>query len=571
MSDDQQSDDPPMVDEVFTDDELARSATSTRSWPTRRCGGHPSAGVEDRVVGPSLRRAAPSSPSRRHPSSPHDRTGTRRRHRARRRHRHRRVAAPAAVWSLVGAAVAGAAAAALITGAVVSRNDNTTTAERRAPPPPRPAAAPTAHRTRNGSRSAAPTLAPGVSGSAQLTRTRPGWRSPSISPGCPARTGGDFYQLWVKNCDGSLLVPAGSFHDLTDAIGWVGVSMTDFPVLTITQESAAPGKDAGAGIVRADRGQRDARQLPVLIVSRSARMSRWTGLRRPRRAAATVGGGHRCVLVAAVDRRRMWRHGHLGRAGRLGGRRPVDRAGHVDHAVGRPRRRQHHGRDRPVRISPVTPTDPNRIAPGAAGGDRRARARARPDRRTAPTTTATTWRCASSCRCSPATRGRSPTSGSPRSAPRSTSTPRRRPRRSATCAPRRPAPASARTGCCGRRSPSRSTRPTRRCCCSTSASSRPARRLLVLAAVGHRAGRLRRGQRPVAPAHRAVRGQRLGRPRGGRVAGAVRRHVPRRWRPVDAARLGRARLPRQLGRFSTFNPILCPPAVGTPDISRCPD
>ena len=29
--------------------------------------------------------------------------------------------------------------------------------------------------------------------------------------------------------------------------------------------------------------------------------------------------------------------------------------------------------------------------------------------------------------------------------------------------------------------------------------------------------------------------------------------------------------PDQLGRFSTFNPILCPPAVGTPDISRCPD
>lgn len=29
--------------------------------------------------------------------------------------------------------------------------------------------------------------------------------------------------------------------------------------------------------------------------------------------------------------------------------------------------------------------------------------------------------------------------------------------------------------------------------------------------------------------------------------------------------------PNQLGKFATFNPLLCPPAVGTPDISRCPD
>jgi hypothetical protein len=25
------------------------------------------------------------------------------------------------------------------------------------------------------------------------------------------------------------------------------------------------------------------------------------------------------------------------------------------------------------------------------------------------------------------------------------------------------------------------------------------------------------------------------------------------------------------GRFATFNPKLCPPMVGTPDIARCPD
>ena len=40
-------------------------------------------------------------------------------------------------------------------------------------------------------------------------------------------------------------MPAGSFHDLDDATGWVGVSMTDFPVITVTMESAVGGKDPG--------------------------------------------------------------------------------------------------------------------------------------------------------------------------------------------------------------------------------------------------------------------------------------------------------------------------------------
>ena len=29
--------------------------------------------------------------------------------------------------------------------------------------------------------------------------------------------------------------------------------------------------------------------------------------------------------------------------------------------------------------------------------------------------------------------------------------------------------------------------------------------------------------------------------------------------------------PDRLGKFATFNPVLCPPAAGTPDISRCPE
>ena len=252
MSDDQQlPDDPPMVDEVFTDDELAALADIDALLADPAMWGSPSTGVEDGVVGaiaqarrtelaeppPSLVTAAtaPTASTAGGATAPVVDISTARRSR-------RRTA-----WSLVGAAVAGAAAAALITGAVVSRNDNPTTAE------PAPATASAGGSPADGAQNAervsltGTPLAPGVSGSAQLTAHPSGVEIAVDLPGLPARTGGDFYQLWVKNCDGSLLVPAGSFHDLTDAIGWVGVSMTDFPVLTITQESAAPGKDAAQG------------------------------------------------------------------------------------------------------------------------------------------------------------------------------------------------------------------------------------------------------------------------------------------------------------------------------------
>ena len=148
------------------------------------------------------------------------------------------------MWSLVGAAVAGAAAAALITGAVVSRDNSPTTADVAASSVPGAAAGGSAPQdlTLTGT-----DLAPGVGGTAQLTAHPSGVEINLDVPGLPPRTGGDFYQVWVKNCDGSLLVPAGSYHDLTDAIGWVGVAMADFPVVTVTQESAAPGKDAAQG------------------------------------------------------------------------------------------------------------------------------------------------------------------------------------------------------------------------------------------------------------------------------------------------------------------------------------
>jgi hypothetical protein len=65
--------------------------------------------------------------------------------------------------------------------------------------------------------------------------------------GLSRRDGGDFYEGWLKNCDGSLLVPIGTFHDLDDAVGWAGVSVAEFPLLTITTESVAGPRDPSQG------------------------------------------------------------------------------------------------------------------------------------------------------------------------------------------------------------------------------------------------------------------------------------------------------------------------------------
>jgi hypothetical protein len=67
------------------------------------------------------------------------------------------------------------------------------------------------------------------------------------APGLPRRDGDEFYQAWMKNCDGSLLVPLGSFHDLADATGWAGVSVWDYPLLTVTREVAAAPEDPAQG------------------------------------------------------------------------------------------------------------------------------------------------------------------------------------------------------------------------------------------------------------------------------------------------------------------------------------
>jgi hypothetical protein len=128
--------------------------------------------------------------------------------------------------SIAGAAVVGAAAAALITVAV--------TRDTQSSPDATIALAGTE-------------LSPGITGEARLTTESSGVKIELKVPGLPRRDGGEFYQVWLKNCDGSQLVPAGSFHELDDAVAWAGVSPDDFPLLTVTREAAAPPKDAAQG------------------------------------------------------------------------------------------------------------------------------------------------------------------------------------------------------------------------------------------------------------------------------------------------------------------------------------
>jgi hypothetical protein len=132
-------------------------------------------------------------------------------------------------WVAAGAAVAGAAAAALITTAVVNQDNGPSTA---------------------GSQRvelSGTDLAPSAAGSARLRTETSGIRIDLDVNGLPDRVGGDFYQVWLKNCAGTLLIPAGSYHNLDNVVAWAGVSLADFPLITVTEETAVGGKDPAQG------------------------------------------------------------------------------------------------------------------------------------------------------------------------------------------------------------------------------------------------------------------------------------------------------------------------------------
>lgn len=90
-------------------------------------------------------------------------------------------------------------------------------------------------------------LAPAVVGKAELTAVQSGVRVYLTVPGLPRRDGDQFYEGWLKTCDGTKLVPIGTFHELDDAAGWAGVALADYPILTITREVAAAPKDSAQG------------------------------------------------------------------------------------------------------------------------------------------------------------------------------------------------------------------------------------------------------------------------------------------------------------------------------------
>ena len=128
--------------------------------------------------------------------------------------------------SIAGAAAVGAAAATLITVALTRDTESS----------------PDATVAMAGTE-----LSPGIAGEARLTTVSSGVKIELRLPGLPRRDGGEFYQVWLKNCDGSQLVPAGSFHELDAAVAWAGVSPDDFPLITVTREVVAPPKGAAQG------------------------------------------------------------------------------------------------------------------------------------------------------------------------------------------------------------------------------------------------------------------------------------------------------------------------------------
>jgi Anti-sigma-K factor rskA/Sel1 repeat len=80
-------------------------------------------------------------------------------------------------------------------------------------------------------------LAPGAEGTAEVTPEESGLRIELNATGLPRRDNGDFYQAWLRNDDGQT-IPIGTFHDGNDVVLWAGVSLKDYPELTITEETA---------------------------------------------------------------------------------------------------------------------------------------------------------------------------------------------------------------------------------------------------------------------------------------------------------------------------------------------
>lgn len=108
---------------------------------------------------------------------------------------------------------------------------------------------------------AATDLAPGVDGTVVLRFGASGTRIDLDAPDLPTAPEGFFYQGWVKGDRG--LVTVGTFHTAEDVILWAGVSLEEYPLLTVTLEpedgdQTSSGKvvlRAPVGDVSAGRGR----------------------------------------------------------------------------------------------------------------------------------------------------------------------------------------------------------------------------------------------------------------------------------------------------------------------------
>ena len=80
-------------------------------------------------------------------------------------------------------------------------------------------------------------LVPAAAGRARVFAEDSGLRIELNATGLPRRDGGLYYQAWLRNAAG-VLIPIGTFHDGDHVTLWAGVSLSEFPTLTITEEQA---------------------------------------------------------------------------------------------------------------------------------------------------------------------------------------------------------------------------------------------------------------------------------------------------------------------------------------------
>ena len=94
---------------------------------------------------------------------------------------------------------------------------------------------------------AATELAPEAAGQAVITEEDSGLRIELHATGLPRREGNEFYQAWLRGESG--LVPIGTFHTGDDVVLWAGVTLDEFPTLTITREVVGDQESSGERVL----------------------------------------------------------------------------------------------------------------------------------------------------------------------------------------------------------------------------------------------------------------------------------------------------------------------------------